>query len=167
MHEGYFEHLVVELKRPSVKLGKKEISQIEEYAYKVADDSRFDKERTQWTFVLIGNDLDDFAKRKCTSPDRPFGQIQVGPVTIYVRTWATAIADARWRYDFFRKQLDYQATTDDARAFLNERYAKYFPTTAAKQSRVDVPAEAEMPPPKSRAVKGLKVKPPARPRKAR
>ncbi|MEX2138501.1 MAG: ATP-binding protein [Pirellulales bacterium] len=129
MREGHFEHLVVELKRPSITLGKKEIGQIEEYAFAVNDDQRFDKEQTQWNFVLIGNDLDPFATQKCSSDDRAFGHIKTGQVNIYVRKWATVIADAKWRYEFFRKQLEYQATTDDARAYLKDRHSKYFPET--------------------------------------
>lgn len=127
MSEGHFEHLVVELKRPSITLGKKEIGQIEDYAFAITEDPRFDKERTQWNFVLIGNDLDAFARQKCTSPDRAFGHIRVGRVNIYVRQWSTVIADTQWRYEFFRKQLEYQATTEDARSYLRDRHSKYFP----------------------------------------
>ena len=60
-----FEHLVIELKRPSCKIGQKEIGQIENYAFTVADDERFDKLKTKWNFILVGNDLNQFADRKC------------------------------------------------------------------------------------------------------
>jgi hypothetical protein len=35
------EHLIVELKAPKVKVGADEITQIEKYAYTVAEDERF------------------------------------------------------------------------------------------------------------------------------
>jgi hypothetical protein len=128
--EGFFEHLVIELKRPSLKLGKEEITQIEDYAFKVADDPRFDKVGTQWTFLLIGNDLDSFAQRKCESTGREYGHISAGRVNIHVRTWATLIAEAKWRYEFFRSQLEYQAKSDDGLAFLHRKHAKYFKAKA-------------------------------------
>ena len=40
-HPDEREHLMVELKRPSVKIGQDEISQIEEYAFTIAEDQRF------------------------------------------------------------------------------------------------------------------------------
>lgn len=55
------EHLILELKRPSVRLGATEIQQIQQYAFKVSKDARFSKENTIWTFVLLGNDFDEFA----------------------------------------------------------------------------------------------------------
>jgi hypothetical protein len=40
-HSDEREHLVVELKRPSVKVGADEITQVKKYAFTVADDERF------------------------------------------------------------------------------------------------------------------------------
>ena len=124
---GQFEHLVVELKRPSVRLGKKEISQIEEYAYAIDADDRFDKNTTRWTFLLVGNGLDSFAQNKCQSTDRKPGHIQAGRVNIWVRPWADLLAEAKWRYEFFRSRLEYEATTEDAMGYLREKYSQYFP----------------------------------------
>ncbi len=134
---GQFEHLVVELKRPSKKLGKKEINQIEEYAYAIDSDDRFDKNTTQWTFLLVGNGLDAFAQNKCQSTDRKPGHIQAGRVNIWVRPWADLLAEAKWRYEFFRKRLEYEATTEDAMGYLREKYSQYFPDghTAPTTSR--------------------------------
>src|SRR5262249_39742390 len=92
-----FEHLVIELKRPSCKLGKDEITQIENYAFSVADDERFDKETTRWTFLLIGNDLDKFATKKCEVQGKEFGHVHEsndGSVNIHVKKWATLIEQA-------------------------------------------------------------------------
>jgi len=127
MTHGHFEHLVIELKRPSVTLGQTEINQVENYAHTVSDDSRFDKKRTNWTFLLIGNELDKFAKDRCESPDRAPGHIKVGRVNIHVRTWSDTLGDATWRYEFFRKQLEYKAKSGEGLGFLHERYAEYFP----------------------------------------
>ncbi len=52
------EHLVVEIKRPSVVVGRDEMLQIEDYSAAVVADSRFDIETVDWDFVLVATDLD-------------------------------------------------------------------------------------------------------------
>ena len=52
------EHLVVELKAPKVDIGKKEIDQIESYAFAVAEDARFRSINTKWDFWIISGDYD-------------------------------------------------------------------------------------------------------------
>jgi hypothetical protein len=44
------EHLIIELKRPTVAIGPSELQQVKEYALAVADESRFDASRTRWEF---------------------------------------------------------------------------------------------------------------------
>ena len=63
-HADEREHLVVELKRPAVKVGAEEIKQIEQYAYTVVDDERFRHLKTSWSFWIISNDMDAFARVK-------------------------------------------------------------------------------------------------------
>lgn len=53
-----FEHLVIELKRPTLTLTLKEMDQIRDYALTVAENPMFDKTRTKWHFVLLGQRLD-------------------------------------------------------------------------------------------------------------
>ena len=79
----------MELKRPSVKVGADEIKQIEQYAYTVADDERFRHLQTRWSFWVISNDLDAFAKVKTRQKDRPRGQISEtddGRIKVWVKT---------------------------------------------------------------------------------
>ena len=59
-----YEHLVVELKRSSVKLGSAELNQVESYALTVGQDDRFDKQKTKWTWYLIGVECDEFVEEK-------------------------------------------------------------------------------------------------------
>lgn len=127
---NHFEHLVVELKRPSCKLGQEELGQIENYAFSVADDERFDKAQTKWTFVLIGNELSPFADRKCREQGREYGHIHAstdGSVNIYVKKWATVIAEAKWRYEFFRKKLELEVTTADGLSYLRAKHSHQLP----------------------------------------
>lgn len=58
-----FEHLVIELKRPTLTLTLKEMDQIRDYALTVAENPMFDKTRTKWHFVLLGQRLDQHVQR--------------------------------------------------------------------------------------------------------
>lgn len=130
LQPDHFEHLVIELKRPDCKLGQKELGQIENYAFSVADDERFDRSRTKWTFILIGNDLAPFADRKCREHGRSFGHIHAsddGSVNIFVKKWSTVIAEAKWRYQFFKDRLELEVTTADGLEYLRQKHRERLP----------------------------------------
>ncbi len=130
LQPDHFEHLVIELKRPDCKLGQKELGQIENYAFSVADDERFDKSRTKWTFILVGNDLAPFADRKCREHGRQYGHIYAsddGAVNIFVKKWSTIIAEAKWRYKFFKDKLELEVTTADGLRYLRQKHSERIP----------------------------------------
>lgn len=118
------EHLVIELKRPSRPLGDKELSQIKNYAYAVARDERFSKEHTRWTFVLIGNDWDEFAEMEAQPKGNlPYGCLQqAGQLTIWIKRWSELLHEASSRYDFFRERLEIEASSAEGLAYLQEHY---------------------------------------------
>ena len=123
-----FEYLVVELKRSSVKLGSKELTQVESDALTVSNDDRFDKQRTKWTWYLIGVECDEFVEEKRMSQDRPAGLVVNRPgVQVWVKTWAEVVSAAKRRYEFFLKALETELTGDDGLADLTERHRPYLP----------------------------------------
>ncbi len=128
LQPNHFEHLVVELKRPNCTIGQAEISQIEKYAFKVASDSRFDRTRTKWKFVLIGKELDDFASQKCSEKNREFGHIyNTDGLDIYVYRWSTIIEEAKWRYGFFREKLELEVSSNNGLEYLRAKHAEFLP----------------------------------------
>jgi hypothetical protein len=56
------EHLVVELKRPSLRLGHDELTQVSRYADAIARDARFNKVDVRWNFWLIGTEMNDYVQ---------------------------------------------------------------------------------------------------------
>lgn len=117
-----FEHLVVELKRPS-KVGSAEITQIENYAFTVTADEAFNTDKVRWRFVLLANDLDAYAIRKASNDKLPPGCIHSdGNVTIWVQRWSDVLEAAKLRYEFFRDRLDVQASKDEGMKLLKSRY---------------------------------------------
>lgn len=138
LQQDSYEHLVIELKRPDCKLGQKEIGQIENYAFSVSDDERFDKHRTKWTFMLIGNELSPFAEKKCREHGRQYGHIHAsddGAVNIFVKKWSTIIAEAKWRYQFFKEKLELEVTTADGLRYLRKKHGEHFPSDLGDDQR--------------------------------
>lgn len=69
-----FEHLVVELKAPKVKLKSEHVIQIEEYAAAVDGDDRFKRvPGVRWHFWLVSDDYDDYVARRIAGVPIPNG----------------------------------------------------------------------------------------------
>ncbi|MCC9644403.1 ATP-binding protein [Rhodopirellula sp. JC740] len=125
MH-SHVEHLVIEFKRPTVTIDADEITQIQKYAIKVANDSRFDKSETSWRFILIGKEMSQYAEEMCLSDDRAYGHIKSGNPSIFLTTWANLIREARYRYEFFKKELAIEFSDEDGLKYLREKHGEFF-----------------------------------------
>lgn len=128
---GEYDYLIVELKRPSKKIDDEVLTQIKKYAAAVAGDERFSDVPTRWTFMAISNDMDAFAKNEANQRNRPKGLVSDIPdlnITVWIKTWAEIINDARSRLHFLNEQLAYQADSDSSKAYLNRAHAKFIPS---------------------------------------
>lgn len=133
--QGSHEYLVVELKRPKQKINSDVLGQIKSYAFAVANDTRFHQKRTKWTFMVISNEMDEFAKYETRQKDRPEGvvfQSDDSSITVWAKTWSEILNDARARLTFFSQQLDYQADSDSELEYLKRAHAKYIPVDLAE-----------------------------------
>lgn len=125
------EHLVVELKRPSVNIGDDEAAQIRKYAGAVAQDERFDSVEVEWDFMVIGTKVVGTPAIERRSSDRPFGQIMnAGGIRVWALTWAEIMDNALHRLKFVRQHLDYQPSAAEAIRYLRETHARYLPDVA-------------------------------------
>jgi hypothetical protein len=127
---GEYDYLVVELKRPSQKVNSDVLSQIEGYAMAVAKDERFRDVPARWSFIAISNELDEYAARKASQRNRPKGLVYDDAelnVTVWARSWADVINDARARLRFINQQLAYGATRESAKAYLRKTHAHFIP----------------------------------------
>ena len=120
---GDLEHLVVELKRPQVKIGQKQIGQIEKYAFTVARDERLMSGNTRWIFWVISDDIDDFAKDNILENEHNTGTIhRKGNCVIMVKRWSQVLEDNKARLQFFQEKLKYSA---DYKSSLKQLQASY------------------------------------------
>lgn len=144
-HHNQLEHLVVELKRPSVDIGPAELQQIEDYAFTVAQDERFKQPNVTWEFMIVGNDLKGTAKIRARQDGRPEGLVHDGNgVRVWARTWAEVLGDAKHRLKFVQDSLEYQSSRERGLTYLQETHARYLPPSLSPSS--DVPAAAESAP---------------------
>lgn len=101
-NNGIQKNIVVELKRASVKLGKKQYDQIEGYMEKILEQSLCNDEAQYWEFYLIGKNFDDHIVNKIDSAKNHGEEargltlnLKNGRVKIYVRKWS-GILEAEW-----------------------------------------------------------------------
>lgn len=112
-HGKVTENVVVELKRPSVKLGDEEISQVKKYMRVIRSDARFNAGNVKWTFYLIGNEYDksNFIEGELESHAH-FGEEHLihsqdkGLTKIYVLKWSEVFDDYAKRHNFLMERLN-------------------------------------------------------------
>lgn len=124
--ENELEHLIIELKRPTVDIGANELAQIESYAFAVAKDERFNGLDTRWTFWVISNGMDDHAHRRARQAHMPPGLIHQSEdkrITIWAKQWSEVLQANRHRLKLFQQKLEFNANRDTSLSFLREVYA--------------------------------------------
>lgn len=127
-HQNELEHLVVELKRPKVDIGREQLQQIEDYAFAVAKDERFMQPNVRWEFLVVGNNLTEYAQERANATDRPKGLVHLGKgYRIWARTWAEIVGDAQHRLKFVQDSLEYQSSRERGLEYLRETHARYLP----------------------------------------
>lgn len=133
-----YDYLIVELKRPSKKIDMDVVTQIKKYAATVAKDERYTSLKVRWTFIAISNELDDYVKFDANQKGKPVGQISdIGDLnlTVWVKTWAEIIDEARVKLHFINQQLSYEADDEGAKEYLQKTHVKFIPESVAGNSQ--------------------------------
>lgn len=128
-YENY-EHLVIELKRPTLTLSLRELDQIRDYALTVAENPMFDKTRTKWHFILLGQSLDQHVQRALKNQTVGDGNYyNADNVSISVFEWSKIIQDNKLKYEYLRQKLNHQLSDDPnfTSDYLRTKHAELFP----------------------------------------
>ena len=125
------EHLIVELKRPNVKIGNEEITQVEKYAISVANDERFrSMNGVTWTFWAISDDVDDYGAYRMGDS----GVISSkSNMAVGIKTWGQIIEENKARLQFFQEKLEHQVDDETALKHLQERYQRFLAGVVAEE----------------------------------
>lgn len=111
----YYRNLVVELKRPSVKLTDKEFDQIVGYSKVIQSEEKFDTRNDQWDFVLVGNKITESEHRRAMidmllKDRQEYGKqgllIDSGNVRVWIKEWSEIINDYKLRYSHIINSLN-------------------------------------------------------------
>ena len=117
------EHLIVELKRPKVKIGPKEATQVENYAISVASDERFRSVKdVTWTFWAISDEVDRYADYRMSDTGVISAKYNI---TVGIKTWGQVIEENKARLQFFQEKLEHQVDDETALMHLQERYQSF------------------------------------------
>lgn len=112
------ENIIVELKRPNVKIGKKEFQQIENYKDFIIQSSEFNSVSRKWKFLLIGKDVDEFIKNKyktAKTNTRLLVETNDENYEIYVMTWDDIFTgfDIKSNYLLSKLELDKEVIEEE------------------------------------------------------
>jgi uncharacterized small protein (DUF1192 family) len=134
------EFLLVELKRPSISVGRKELDQLEDYVNAILAQPDFVNTSTTWNFYLVSGTYGDVVKERITQKDRPVGLFLEKPNhKVWVKSWAELIRDCESRLQFVQDKLKIEVSVEE----IEERIAQL------KSSILKTEAEIRVEPPPS------------------
>ena len=136
-----FEHLVIELKRPTVSISLEEIHQVKRYATKVLGNKHFDKAKTHWTFIALSDGIARDAEEDVNQRDREPGHVASGKShDVWVRTWAEVIQTAKIRLNWLQDRLNIAvADNSEGITYLQDKFGHLLPSNATEN--VNLPAQ--------------------------
>lgn len=105
------ENIIVELKRPTVVIGQKQYSQIENYIRFIISEPRFNSGMRKWKLVLIGKAVDEYIKDQYESHKNKGKRFLVQSVRnyeIYAYTWDDIVKTFEHRHNFLLEQIGYK-----------------------------------------------------------
>ncbi|TXN41692.1 hypothetical protein FV232_11100 [Methylobacterium sp. WL30] len=118
LHRDY---LLVELKRPSLVVGRKELDQLEDYVSAIVGQPDFINTSTNWNFYLVSSELDPVVHERVTQKDRPQGLFLDKPNhRVWVKSWAELIRDCESRLAFVQERLQIDVSAE----LIDERISK-------------------------------------------
>ena len=120
------ENIIVELKRPSVVIGKEQFRQIEDYRDIILKEPKFQSQRRKWTFIVVGKEVDDFIKgqyKSFSEKNMPLLVQYQENFEIYAMTWDDVFLTFEHREEFILEKLNFdkQVIHDEIEAYKRSR----------------------------------------------
>jgi hypothetical protein len=116
-------HVLVELKAPSVSLGRKEVDQVRRYADTIMESNEFDKNSTRWDIYLVSGKATKAIERDRKQKDRPFGCLyEWDNMTLWALEWSELISKAKEEMHLVRDHLKRKSEELGVSDYLRERF---------------------------------------------
>ncbi len=116
------ENIIVELKRPSLIIGKEQFRQIEDYRDIILGEPKFNSQRRRWIFIVVGKEVDDFIKNLYGSfedKNKPGLVNLISNFEIYALTWDDVFVAFGHRENFVLEKLNFD------KKVIHDEMAKY------------------------------------------
>jgi hypothetical protein len=108
------EFLLIELKRPSLKIGRKETDQLEDYVNAIRRQPDFLNTSTFWNFFIVTGEYDDDVQERITQQGRPAGVLIAHEThVVWVKTWSQLIRECEARLRFISDKLQVEVTDEE------------------------------------------------------
>ena len=108
------EFLLLELKRPSLKVGRKQLDQLEDYVNAIKGQPDFINTSTFWNFFIVTGEYDDAVKERVTQSGRPVGLfLDKDTHKVWVKTWAELIRECEGRLRFVQERLQIEVSAEE------------------------------------------------------
>jgi hypothetical protein len=112
--QDHREFLLLELKRPSIEVGRKQLDQLEDYVNAIKEQPDFIGTSTTWHFYLVTGEYDHAVKGRITQTGRATGLFLEQPnVKVWVKTWAEIIRECEGRLRFIQDRLQIQVSQEE------------------------------------------------------
>lgn len=114
------EYIVVELKRPSLQIGRAELDQLEDYVISLKSQPDFINTKTIWNFYLITGDFDESISERVRQKGRAAGLfLENENSQVWVKTWAELIRDCESRLHFIQEKLQIDVSDAEIEARIS------------------------------------------------
>lgn len=107
------ENIVVELKRPSVIIGKKQYNQIEDYMLAIIDNPAFNSQIRKWKFIIVGKSVDSYIAAKYESCKDKGKKFLIGGLRnfeLYAMTWDDLFKSFEIKHKHLINKLEFRET---------------------------------------------------------
>lgn len=104
------ENIIVELKRPSVTIGKEQFRQVDDYLDFIMKEDRFNSQTRRWKFFVISNKVDDYIIKQYESfkdKGKKFLVHQSGKYEIYALTWDDLFRTFEIKHKYLLDKLEF------------------------------------------------------------
>lgn len=104
------ENIIVELKRPSVTIGKAQFRQVDDYMDFIMREDRFNSQTRRWKFFVISNKVDDYIVKQYEAfkeKGKKFLVHQSGRYEIYALTWDDLFRTFEIRHRYLLDKLEF------------------------------------------------------------
>lgn len=115
------EYILIELKRPSLEIGRKELDQVEDYLNAIRDLDDFKRTDTTWNFFVISGSHKPEIEPRVNPADRSKGLYLDGSnFRVWVKTWSEIIRENEARLKFVNDELQLEVSDEEIESRINE-----------------------------------------------